>query len=107
MLLKPTIFTRTCRTRRGESGVSGVILGKYLRGPRLLKPILPRRKNTYRMGKYRDMHGNCEECIIKETECTHHIVRFVDGGEDIPENYMALCTDCHKDIHRKSLYLGM
>lgn len=30
---------------------------------------------------------------------THHIIPFSLGGDDQPDNYMALCDDCHKKIH--------
>ena len=31
----------------------------------------------------------------------HHIVRVSDGGDDSPQNLMALCHDCHVAVHRE------
>lgn len=29
----------------------------------------------------------------------HHIQRLADGGPDVPENAVALCPNCHKEMH--------
>jgi hypothetical protein len=29
----------------------------------------------------------------------HHIQRLADGGEDLPENAVALCPNCHRELH--------
>lgn len=29
----------------------------------------------------------------------HHVRRLADGGEDVPENTVALCPNCHREAH--------
>ena len=29
----------------------------------------------------------------------HHVCRLADGGADVPENAVALCTNCHREAH--------
>ena len=99
MLLKSNIFTRTCRKRMAEKGVRGVILGTWKRPKRVVEPEKPRIRNRYQMVKYRKEVDICEDCGIEMATCTHHKVPFSDGGEDIPENYMALCSECHNKKH--------
>ena len=102
MILKPNIFTRTCRKRRAEKGgPRGAILGSFTR-PRPTKVVeidKPRIRNRYQMVKYRKDHPVCEECCARKATCTHHIIPFCEGGEDIPSNYMALCNECHNKKH--------
>lgn len=43
----------------------------------------------------------CELCGAK-AEVSHHIVERSDGGEDIPDNLMALCSKCHNKIHAEN-----
>lgn len=52
--------------------------------------------------------GKCEQCNkaapfkhpdgTKYLE-THHVVPLSDGGEDTVENSIALCPNCHREVH--------
>lgn len=56
----------------------------------------------------RRAQGHCELCLEKAPfndsggspylEC-HHIVWLARGGEDTPENTVALCPNCHRKMH--------
>jgi hypothetical protein len=51
-----------------------------------------------------DQHQQCELCMNegKEAKSTyaHHIVPIKEGGAKLSEdNLMALCKDCHSDVH--------
>ena len=53
--------------------------------------------------------GRCEECgldapFIRASNRTpylevHHVVTLAEGGEDNPQNAVALCPNCHRDMH--------
>lgn len=53
--------------------------------------------------------GYCERCkksapFIKETNRepyleVHHKIRLADGGEDTVENAIAVCPNCHRELH--------
>jgi 5-methylcytosine-specific restriction protein A len=54
-------------------------------------------------------NGNCERCkisapFLRKRDKTpylevHHIVQLADGGEDAVENALALCPNCHRELH--------
>jgi predicted HNH restriction endonuclease len=54
-------------------------------------------------------NGLCEKCnknapFIRASDGTpylevHHMIRLADGGEDTVENAIALCPNCHKELH--------
>lgn len=54
-------------------------------------------------------NGICENCnklapFIRESDGTpylevHHIIRLADGGEDSLENTIAVCPNCHRELH--------
>ena len=56
-------------------------------------------------------HPLCDVCLVenkvKETEHTHHIVRFMDQPTEVlkyallvdEDNIMPLCEDCHSKLH--------
>lgn len=54
-------------------------------------------------------NGICERCkkeapFIRKKDNTpylevHHKVRLIDGGEDTVENAIAVCPNCHKELH--------
>lgn len=54
-------------------------------------------------------NGICERCsceapFIRRSDGTrylevHHKVRLADGGEDTIENALALCPNCHRELH--------
>lgn len=41
-----------------------------------------------------------EQRTIEGTLNVHHIVPRSKGGPDVPSNLVALCQDCHHDVHR-------
>ena len=57
-------------------------------------------------------HPLCDVCLeenkVKETEHTHHIVRFMDQPSELlkyallvdEDNIMPLCEDCHHKLHQ-------
>ena len=48
-------------------------------------------------------NGICEKCHKKQVKDPHHLnyPKWFDGEIDIPENLIALCHECHCDIHGK------
>lgn len=53
-------------------------------------------------------HGTlCANCGTNISVQWHHIVPLVNGGKDIPENMIPLCTKCHAATHGfKKAYTG-
>lgn len=45
-------------------------------------------------------NGKCTKCYSKEGLHYHHIKRYADGGEDIVENLILLCVNCHAEEHK-------
>jgi len=41
----------------------------------------------------------CEGCERRLARHLHHIIPRSEGGSDHPENLMALCIQCHIEIH--------
>ena len=48
------------------------------------------------------MHKYCENCGKEDELEVHHIIPLVEGGSDDFENFVALCSDCHKIFHKKN-----
>jgi len=54
-------------------------------------------------------NGVCEKCkkpapFIRRSDGTpylevHHIIRLTDGGEDTVDNAIAVCPNCHREVH--------
>ena len=44
---------------------------------------------------------------IEDNAQVHHIIWKCHNGTDHPKNLMAVCEDCHKQIHSKELPLIM
>jgi 5-methylcytosine-specific restriction endonuclease McrA len=44
------------------------------------------------------------ECWVcsYDAEDRHHIIPIKNGGRNIVTNIVALCKDCHRDVHRRS-----
>ncbi len=62
--------------------------------------VIPVRIRSYwKMYKYRKGIKLCEICGQRAPICTHHIVSFSNGGLDHPDNYQAVCKDCHAECH--------
>lgn len=69
----------------------------YQRNPDVVAEILER------------ANGICERCgapapFIRASDGTpylevHHKIRLADGGEDTVENAIALCPNCHRELH--------
>ncbi|MGF6777820.1 HNH endonuclease [Paraburkholderia sp. GAS334] len=74
-----------------------VISEAYVRNPDVVAEVLERAK------------GVCEQCakpapFIRRSDHTpflevHHRVRLADGGSDSIENAIALCPNCHRELH--------
>ncbi len=46
-------------------------------------------------------HSKCELCKKWGTDPPHHIIFKSQGGDDVPENLINLCRECHDDAHGK------
>lgn len=74
-----------------------VVTVVYVRNPDVIAEVLERAK------------GICEQCakpapFIRRTNRTpylevHHRKQLADGGEDTVENAIALCPNCHREMH--------
>lgn len=74
-----------------------VISEAYVRNPDVVAEVLERAK------------GVCEQCakpapFIRRSDRTpflevHHRVRLADGGSDTVDNAIALCPNCHRELH--------
>lgn len=68
--------------------------GNVVRTRRLRKPA--RKRIVERDG------GRCQLCGSTEWLQVDHIVRYIDGGSDDPENLRTLCEPCHRKRGRRS-----
>ncbi|WP_321951641.1 HNH endonuclease [Burkholderia cenocepacia] len=89
------------RARLGEAPrlpqKTRVVTEAYIRNPDVVAEVLIRAK------------GACERCakpapFIRRSDCTpylevHHRVQLSAGGEDVVENAIALCPNCHRELH--------
>ncbi len=72
-------------------------IGVYKRNPDVIVEVLERAK------------GDCEKCgrfapFFRKSDNSpylevHHKVRLADGGEDTVENAIAICPNCHRELH--------
>lgn len=51
--------------------------------------------------RYIKKHPSCEWCLIKPSEEVHHIVPISRGGTHLDCNLMALCHECHAEVHKR------
>jgi len=54
----------------------------------LMRPLLMERSD-----------GLCEYCYDAPVEVIHHRLRRSQGGTNHLKNLLAVCSDCHNDIH--------
>jgi 5-methylcytosine-specific restriction protein A len=76
---------------------SKAIVSVYLRNPYVVAAVLERAK------------GKCERChkpapFLRGKDGTpylevHHKIRLADRGEDTVDNAIALCPNCHRELH--------
>ena len=57
---------------------------------------------------YLRRHPLCERCIEKDrvriASMVHHIIPISEGGSRLdPDNFKAMCRDCHEIIHGRKL----
>ncbi|MBQ5767390.1 MAG: HNH endonuclease, partial [Clostridiales bacterium] len=43
----------------------------------------------------------CEMCLTAEASEVHHIIPISEGGKHDKSNIMAVCRECHDEIHRR------
>lgn len=55
-----------------------------------------------RLGKERDLY-TCQVCGSTENVEGHHIVNYQYGGAATMDNIVALCSECHKEVHRGNI----
>jgi hypothetical protein len=67
--------------------------GEYLRHPRFLK---------IRAKVFERASGWCERCYVRPPTEPHHLRYPPWGTFDVPENMIAVCHQCHCDIHGKA-----
>jgi hypothetical protein len=76
-----------------ETGPAYSTYAEYLRHPRFLK---------VRTEVFARAAGRCERCQLHPPKDPHHL-RYPPWGEfDVPENLIAICHQCHCDIHGKA-----
>lgn len=51
--------------------------------------------------EYKKYHPICECCLVAEATEVHHIIPISEGGKHDKNNLMAVCRECHDEIHRK------
>jgi hypothetical protein len=49
--------------------------------------------------EYWQEHAVCEACMLKWSAAPHHVRTRGAGGDDAPENLLALCDACHGLVH--------
>ena len=69
------------------------------RGLRPIEYDVVARRNLAKMRRYRRGVTRCEVCRSSKPEHTHHITRVADGGVEDEDNYLAVCVDCHDELH--------
>jgi len=75
--------------------VDGSVTGSYRRDPRVAAWVL------------REARGVCELCGSPAPFDSndgpfleiHHVVKLADGGPDVCENTVAVCPNCHRELH--------
>jgi len=95
-------YSQSFRKSRLESSTSiskktTVQVTVFLRNPDVVAEVLSR------------ANGDCEECrnpapFIREKDNTpflevHHIEQLANGGKDSVSNAIALCPNCHRELH--------
>ena len=51
--------------------------------------------------EYIKYHPFCEMCLTAEASEVHHIIPISEGGKHDKSNIMAVCRECHDEIHRR------
>lgn len=73
-----------------------VVSTQYIRDPKVVAWVL------------QEANGNCECCGSLAPFCkpsgdpyleVHHLRRLADGGSDTPSNAVAICPNCHRELH--------
>lgn len=77
--------------------IKTVVVRVYERNPYVVAEVLDR------------ANGLCEHCeaeapFIRKRDSSpflevHHIIRLADGGEDTVANAIAICPNCHRELH--------
>jgi RHS repeat-associated protein len=65
------------------------------------KRVFSRTERSDRLDK---QNGKCAQCGADKTVDevhAHHEIRHADGGKTDASNIKAVCTDCHKELHKK------
>jgi hypothetical protein len=50
---------------------------------------------------FKRANGHCEKCGIRPPTEPHHLRYPKWGTFDVPENLLAICHECHCEIHGK------
>ncbi len=56
-------------------------------------------RDQRRMWAYRKENTICEICKTNKSKHTHHILSPGKGGQEVYNNYMAVCIPCHIELH--------
>ncbi|WP_051381366.1 HNH endonuclease [Paraburkholderia mimosarum] len=93
----PTIRQSRLLAAAKLPGKVQVVTEAYVRNPDVAAEVLERAK------------GICEQCakpapFVRHSNRTpylevHHRMKLADGGEDTVENAIALCPNCHREMH--------
>lgn len=80
--------------------------------------FIPKPKNGGKRKKNRFLPHDlgvdfCQMCLRHESRLgkrdvleSHHVLEIGEGGEDLPENILVLCTSCHRLTHHQRTYLN-
>lgn len=95
--LTPEIRNIRISSSESQPKQATAIVTVYLRNPNVVVEVLNR------------ANGHCERCeslapFRRKKDRTpylevHHKKRLADGGEDTVENAIALCPNCHRELH--------
>jgi 5-methylcytosine-specific restriction enzyme A len=97
--LQDSVESRKKRLKVAAKQPAKVITGSviFIRNPDVVAEALHR------------AHGTCERCkkpapFLRKRDQSpylevHHLVQLADGGEDTIENAVALCPNCHRELH--------
>lgn len=108
------LYSFESRVANSQSDHSKARLARLATAPKLPKKVLVQ---THVFLRNPDVvaevlfraNGRCERCqsdapFIRRSDCSpylevHHRLPLADGGEDTVENAIALCPNCHREMH--------
>ena len=68
---------------------------RYLRLPSVVAYVLQRAEGKCELCKWTPFINDEGEPYLE----VHHVIQLANGGPDTPENAVALCPNCHRELH--------